>query len=450
MKQKLVVRIEPRSQFETFLRSKARWSVLAAHRRAGKTVAVVQKLILAAMTHTRPGPLLRYAYLAPTRDQAKDIAWQYLKDYTSKIPGVVPNESELRINFATVTHPQGAQIRLYSGENYERMRGLYFDGVASDEDADIPPQAFSYVILPCLLDYDGWHVRMGTPKGRNAFYKALLKAREDPESFSLVLKASETGILKEKDLETIRAQMIAQMGIDQGVAAYQQEMECDFSVGRVGALYARLIEESRLGGRVIDFPWDRSQLTWTTWDLGSPKNTRVVYWQFVGREIHAIDHDDGGKEMGPTERVAHMLAKPYHYAGHLLPHDARSQEKCGKSFQEQLSEAGLTGIQIIPRCIGEWPGVNKVCEMLPRMVFHRTNCEKLLDSLENYHVKEVAKDGSLTNILVDDWSAHDSDCVRMLAEAMMNDMVKGHSEVIREIRPISQRQRTATAGRYTR
>ncbi len=451
-KRKLVVRLEPRDQFRGFLESSARWSVLAAHRRAGKTVGVVQKLIKHALTHSRPGPPLRYAYLAPTRDQAKDIAWQYLKDYTNKIPGAVPNEADLRITFSNCAQKNGAQIRLYSGENYERMRGLYFDGVASDEDADIPPQAFTYVILPCLLDYTGWHVRMGTPKGRNSFYKALLKATADPASFALVLKASQTGIVAQADLQTIREQMVSQMGPELGEAAYRQEMECDFSVGRPGAVYARRVDEARLGGRVLDFEWDRGELTWTTWDLGSPKNTRCIYWQFVGREIHAIDHDDGGIEMDPARRVAHMAAKGYYYGGHFMPHDAAAQEKSGKNFKEQMEAAGLTGIQIVPRCRSEWPGVNKLNELLPRMVFHKTKCEFLLESWENYHVKQDTRDGTLTDILVDDWSAHDADAGRILGEAMLNGMLKGHSEVIRETREGVRRgrQKTASAGRYKR
>lgn len=431
------VRIEPRKQFREFLHSEKRWAVLVAHRRAGKTVAVVQKLIKCALTHKRPGPPLRYAYIAPTRDQAKDIAWQYLKDFTEKIPGTVPNEADLRIRF-----PNGASIRLYSGESYERMRGLYFDGVVSDEDADISPNAFTYVILPCLLDYDGWHTRIGTPKGRNSFYKAFLAAVKDPESYALMLKASESGILSAKALAGIRSQITE--------LAYRQEMECDFSVGRPGAVYASLLDALRVAGRILDFPWDRSEQVFTFWDLGSPKNTRCIYVQFVGREIHVIDHDDGGEEMTPATRAAHMLSKGYPYGGHFMPHDAAAQEKGGKNFKEQMEHAGLQGIRIIPRCRTEWPGVNKAHEILPRCLFHESKTLGLVDSLENYHVKEDNKDGALTNRLVDDWSAHDSDAFRMLAEAMLNGMLRGHSEVVRETRPERGRQKKASAGRYSR
>lgn len=414
--QTLKIRIDPRPQFRSFLESTARWSVLAAHRRAGKTVAVCQKLLKCALTHTRPGPPLRYAYIAPTRDQAKDIAWGYLQDFSAKIPGSVPNQAELKVTLANAAHPRGASIRLYSGENYERMRGLYFDGVVSDEDADIPPAAFDFVILACLLDYEGWHTRIGTPKGRNAFWRALCEARGDAEnSFALVLKASESGILSPSALASIRSKLTAE--------AYAQEMECDFSIGRPGAIYAKLMEAALNGGRIMEFPWSREHLVWTTWDLGAPQNTKVVYWQFVGREIHCIDHDTN-LDLTPTARVAHMIAKGYPYGGHLFPHDAGAKEMTGDNFEQTMGRAGLANIKIIPRCPEVWPGINKVQEIMPRMVFHRSNTKHLRDSLEAYHRKEDKKTGFVRNEPEHDWSSHDADAVRMLGEAMMAGLIK--------------------------
>ena len=63
-----------------------------------------------------------------------------------------------------------ATIRLYSGESYERMRGLYLDGVVIDEYADIDPAAWHSVIRPCLSDYNGWATFIGTPRGHDWFF----------------------------------------------------------------------------------------------------------------------------------------------------------------------------------------------------------------------------------------------------------------------------------------
>lgn len=224
--------------------------------------------------------------------------------------------------------------------------------------------------------------------------------------------------------------------------------EC-FMAPTPGAIYARFIDRAKAEGRVINFPWDRSELVFTAWDLGSPQNTRVVYFQFVGREIHIIDHDTG-LDYGPAERVAHMRGKGYPFGGHFFPHDAAAAEKSGKNFEEQMREAGLEGIRIIPRCREVWPGINKAAELLPRMVFHKDRTVKLVESLECYHTKEERTSGHQTSIPVHDWTSHDADAFRMIAEAMMAGLCKGHAEVIREHRPAAARQRTASAGRYKR
>ena len=137
-----------------------RWACVVAHRRAGKTVACVNELIKACLTCERQNP--RYAYLAPYYAQAKDVVWTYLKEFAGVIPGVQFNESELRADF-----PTGGRIRLYGADNYDRLRGIYLDGVVLDEYADMDPRAWAEVIRPALSDRFGWAVFIGTPKGQN-------------------------------------------------------------------------------------------------------------------------------------------------------------------------------------------------------------------------------------------------------------------------------------------
>lgn len=420
--QKVTVTIEPRRQFRAFIESSARWSVLVAHRRAGKTVAVVQKLTKCALTHKRQGPPLRYAYIAPTRDQAKDIAWAYLKDYAGKIPGTQINESELKITFANK-----AVIRLYSGENYERMRGLYFDGVVSDEDADIPPQAFDYVILPCLLDYNGWHCRIGTPKGKNAFYKAFNAAQSDPDSFALMLKASESGILSPEALATMKLKLSAD--------SYAQEMECDFNVGRPGAIYAKLIEQAYAEKRIVDCAV-ADTLVHTSWDLGAPSNTSVWYWQVVGREVRIVDCDIG---MLPnvetaTQRVAWMMRKGYSFGKHFLPHDAARTENSGATMEGELTKAGLQNVVVLPRTMDVWTGINALKGLFPSLVFRKRQCLPGIEALEAYHTKEVEIGRIISNEPVHDWSSHTADGLRYMAEAFQNGLVKLAAPIIDRMR----------------
>lgn len=229
---------------------------------------------------------------------------------------------------------------------------------------------------------------------------------------------------------------------------YPSHLEEAFRAPIKGAVYARLIDEARTSGRVLPLYHDPAHLTFTFWDLGSPANTRVIYLQFIGNAIHVIDHDDGTIEFTtPAARVAHMRSKGYHYGAHFLPHDAEAKEKSGKNYREQLTAAGLANIRTIPRCRSEWPGINKAAELIPRCLFNEPTTKRLLESLSYYHTKKDNQDGFQTDILVDDWSAHDSDAFRMFAETILNGLLDIQTRLIPETR-LSAKPKKANPGGY--
>lgn len=205
----------PRKQFLTFHERTQRFAALVCHRRAGKTVASVNELIKGAVICDRPNP--RFAYIAPLYKQAKDIAWTYLKQ------GIVPllkygaaiHESELRVDL-----PNKGRVKLYGADNPDALRGIYLDGVVLDEPAQIDPTLWPEIIRPALADRLGWAVFIGTPKGRNAFYEIWRRADKADDWFTMMLKASETGLLAQSELQAARDMMTDQQ--------YRQEFECSF------------------------------------------------------------------------------------------------------------------------------------------------------------------------------------------------------------------------------
>ena len=118
-----------------------RWGVVVCHRRAGKTVMAINHLLRDAIMTDKPNP--RFAYIAPTYRQAKAVAWDYLKQFSSAIPMVRYNETELRCDL-----PNGARIQLLGSEQPDSLRGLYLDGVFLDEYSQILPSLFPEVIRP--------------------------------------------------------------------------------------------------------------------------------------------------------------------------------------------------------------------------------------------------------------------------------------------------------------
>jgi phage terminase large subunit len=79
----------PRDWQASCFRALKRFSVLVVHRRGGKTVLAVMRLIDAALRLQ-----LTMGYLAPQLKQAKRIALRYLKHYGRKIPGTTDRQQK--------------------------------------------------------------------------------------------------------------------------------------------------------------------------------------------------------------------------------------------------------------------------------------------------------------------------------------------------------------------
>ena len=191
-----------------------RWSVVVAHRRFGKTVCLLNHMLKDALISRKQRPF--YAYLAPFYSQAKTIAWAYLKHYTSVVPGVKVNESELWVEFPH----NGSRVRLFGADNPDALRGLYFDGVVLDEFGDMRPECYDAVIRPALSDRRGWAVFCGTPKGHNRFHELYLQALSETDWFAAMYRADETGVIDADELASAKKQMSENL--------FRQEYLCDF------------------------------------------------------------------------------------------------------------------------------------------------------------------------------------------------------------------------------
>jgi hypothetical protein len=244
--------------------------------------------------------------------------------------------------------------------------------------------------------------------------------RENPDWHVERLSVEDTGALSADDVQEERRSGMREEMI-------RQEYYCDFSIGLIGAIYADLLDEARADNRISkDVVWERGSLVWTAWDLGAPENTAVWYFQEIGGEIRVIDHDSG-LQLGTAQRVAHMIKKGYSYAGHLLPHDAEATQKNSLSFKQELQNAGLANIRVVPRTQNIWHGISRMREVLPRCRFALPQCAAGINALEWYHRREDKAKGYIANEPVHDWSSHTADAFRYIGEAMLQGMVGRNS-----------------------
>ena len=189
-------------------------SCIVFHRRAGKTVLLLNHIIKKAIQFGADDG--EFAYVAPFLKQAKRIAWKYLKRYTNPIPGRVFSESEL-----TVVLPNGSRIGLFGADNPEALRGVYLDGAVLDEFAQIDPDVYESILSPALMDRNGWVVFSGTPNGRNQLYHKLMELKDDPDAFTMILSAADSGILTTEQLKKARKRCGTQ-------EKYDREYLCSF------------------------------------------------------------------------------------------------------------------------------------------------------------------------------------------------------------------------------
>ena len=398
---KVTIPYSPRKQ-QAFIHEqldKHRFSVLCCHRRFGKTVMLINHLIKCAMTNTNHNP--RYAYLAPTYSQAKKIAFDYLKHYTSKIPATKYNETELRCDLMN-----GARIMLLSSENPDSIRGIYLDGCVIDETAQVSSDVVDEVIRPALADRKGWLSLCGTPKGmNNLFYDYYLKAQSDPNWFLHTAKVSDTKLIDQEELDAALSVM--------GQAKYNQEFECSFIGNITGSIYGDLLNAMEDEKRITRVPYDPSYPVNTAWDIGFNDSTAIIFFQNIGHAINIIDfYEDNNKAFPHYAQV--LKEKNYVYLHHYGPHDLEQTDfGTGRTRRETAYQLGLR-FKIADKLPIE-DGIHAVKMILPRCSIDVDNCTKLINALRHYHRKYNDKNRVYSAKPVHSWASHAADALRTLA-----------------------------------
>jgi phage terminase large subunit len=396
----------PRTVFQDFHEREERWAVVVAHRRCGKTVSCINDLIYRALTEDKEHG--QYAYVAPYYSQAKNIAWDYLQRYAKPVMSKA-NQSELWVELVN-----GAKIKLYGADNPDALRGLYLDGVVLDEYADMRPRMWGEIIRPLLADRMGWAVFIGTPKGHNAFYDVYTNATKDPRWFAKTLRASQTGLLPQSELEDAQASMSP----DQ----YEQEFECSFEAAILGAFYGKEMRVLTDAGRITTVEADPLFCVNTAWDLGYSDDTAIFFYQVVYGEIRILDyHSSNGHQVSYYTDLLESKRQEnkWKYGKHYLPHDARAKTLAsgGKSIIEQIaSKIPVESLKIVPS-LSLQDGIQATRLALMRSWFDGVKCQDGIECLRQYQ-REYDEDKKVfRDKPKHDWTSHGADAFRMLAIA---------------------------------
>lgn len=395
----------PRDVFLPLHQRDKRWAVVIAHRRCGKTVAMCADIVIGALECPHPKP--QFAYIAPFRDQAKRVAWAYLKDLTKDLWAKPPNESDLKLQIHTGSGDV-ATIYVAGADNPDALRGMYFDGVVLDEVGQIRPSAWYSVLRPALSDRMGWAIFAGTPAGKNFFWQMREEARLNPATHVLLeLPASKTGILHADELRDAQAQMTPE--------TFAVEYEISFDAALPGAYFAKQISAAYEQGRVGAMPPQREFTVDLVADLGYTDSCSWWGWQTTPDGYRVVDFYEAD-----SQPIAHYIEwvknRPYKVGTVWLPHDAKAKSlQTGKSIIEQFLAAG-----IMPRLVPELSlqdGIEAARIVLERCWFDESATYDGVEHLRAYQREWDERTQTYRNRPRHDQHSHASDAFRYLALA---------------------------------
>ncbi len=402
-----------------------------AHRRWGKDDVCLHWEACSAFR--RVG---NYWHMLPEATQARKAIWDAINPHTGKrrIDEAFPLDirkrtvdQEMKIEFAN-----GSIWQVLGSDNYNSYVGAPPVGVVFSEWALADPAAWAYT-MPILEENGGFAFFITTPRGRNHaadFYKMALETKG---WFCEKQPATNTGVFSSEQLARIRAELIAQYGLDEGDAKYEQEYLCSFDAALPGSYYGREMNAAENAGRISGVPWSPGHEVIAVFDLGHGDSTGIVFIQIVGREPRIIDyHESSGQSIDFYARL--LREKPYPISRLILPHDAdHGRLSTGISYEAQFRQHGFQTV-VLPKTNNVNADINIARALINQVWFDAKNCARLLDCLRNYHRKWDEKNKLFKLNPNHNWASNGADAFRYTAVAFATGRLSSTQTTVKPIR----------------
>lgn len=368
--------LKPHSEQAALWKSKARFIVVPAARRSGKTEVSKRKLVMSlwdCLVSPRPWEQPRFFAAAPTREQAKRIWWN---DLIRLIPAswrADVLQSELKI----VTK-WGAELIVVGLDKPARIEGVSWDGGVIDEYSDCPVGCWQNHIRPALSDRNGWAWLIGVPDrmapGQIQYEEMVHRAKSGTDPEWACYHWPSADILPPEEIESARRSMDPR--------TFEQEFLGRFIIA--GGKAFPDFETHYPGAHVKDVPYDPAlPLCWSL-DFNIDPMCSLVIQHHKG-EVRVIDE--------------------------LILPDTRTEIAC-ETFLDRAEKNkwNLTGLAIYGDASGsardstsgtsDWAIIrNTLKNYSPKMKVPKAN-PSIKDTINAVNAKIKAADGS-SNLLID-------------------------------------------------
>ena len=359
---------------QTISESSARFRVVVAGRRFGKTYLAIRELSRAARFPNR-----NCWFVAPTYRMCKQIVWDGLKHKLQDLNWVSRiNESDL-----TITLKNGSKISLRGADNPDSLRGVALDFLAMDEFAFIDESAWTSVLRPTLSDRQGSAMFITTPIGRNWAFDLYQKGLDPSEhqwaSFSYT--TIEGGRVSAEEIEQARRDLDAR--------TFRQEYEATWEEYANRIYYAF---DRSLNVRRYTDPAPTHISVGLDFNVGQMSATLFAR---SGDTIHAFD-EISLYSSNTAEMAAELQARYPKARFTVYPDPAGSARKSsadiGVTDHTILRNAGFT-VKVPHSHNPVKDGINAVNSMLcnsrgEQRFYVDPQCRKTIESLEKHTYKE--------------------------------------------------------------
>ena len=201
--------------------SNARWKILCAGRRFGKSRLGVQLCLRTALAGKRAW------WVAPTYSIAR-VGWRDIQESARSFPEAL--EPEISLVNMEVKFPQtGGSIAVRSADTPHRLRGEGLDFLVMDEAAFVKPDVWQQVLRPTLTERKGGALFISTPIGMNNWFYELWEMAEGRDDWERFQYPSWSNPLVDKE-------EVEQAKTEVGSIVYAQEYLAEFVEAGQGLL----------------------------------------------------------------------------------------------------------------------------------------------------------------------------------------------------------------------
>lgn len=178
----------------------SRFKVVVTGRRWGKSV-LGREIALKTVKNTNNALVW---IVTPTREMAKDIHWDALKERVRQLNWRVKvNETNLSITRIR----NNSKIVLKTADNPDRLRGRGLDLVIPDEFGSMNQQVWAKILRPALTDKKGSAVFISTPNGKDVLYELYQYAQKQADWRAWHYTTMDSPFIDESEIEQAKGEL---------------------------------------------------------------------------------------------------------------------------------------------------------------------------------------------------------------------------------------------------